>query len=35
MKAVTYQGIKDIAVKQMPDPKILKKDGCIEVVLKP
>ncbi|AMQ19945.1 zinc-dependent alcohol dehydrogenase [Geobacillus sp. JS12] len=29
MKAVTYQGIKDIAVKQMPDPKILKDDDII------
>ncbi|HZG77887.1 MAG TPA: alcohol dehydrogenase catalytic domain-containing protein, partial [Paenibacillus sp.] len=29
MKAVTYQGIKNIAVKEVPDPKIEKPDDMI------
>ncbi len=29
MKAVTYQGIKDVKVKEVPDPKIEKKDDIL------
>lgn len=29
MKAVTFQGIKDVRVKDVPDPKIEKKDDII------
>lgn len=29
MKAVTYQGIKNVAVKEVPDPKIVKPDDAI------
>jgi Threonine dehydrogenase and related Zn-dependent dehydrogenases len=29
MKAVTYQGIKNVAVKDVPDPKIVKPDDAI------
>ncbi|WP_409298725.1 zinc-dependent alcohol dehydrogenase [Peribacillus sp. SCS-26] len=29
MKAVTFQGIKDVRVKEVPDPKIEKKDDII------
>lgn len=29
MKAVTYQGIKNVAVKEVPDPKIQKDDDAI------
>lgn len=29
VKAVTYQGIKDIVVKEMHDPKIEKRDDII------
>lgn len=29
MKAVTYQGIKNIVVKEVPDPKIEKRDDMI------
>lgn len=29
MKAVTYQGVKDIQVKNVPDPKIEKKDDIL------
>lgn len=29
MKAVTYQGIKDVAVKEVNDPKIEKADDII------
>ncbi len=29
MKAVTYQGIKDVAVKEVNDPKIEKADDLI------
>ncbi|MGO4370795.1 zinc-dependent alcohol dehydrogenase [Paenibacillus sp. 2TAB19] len=29
MKAVTYQGIKNVVVKEVPDPKILKPDDMI------
>ncbi len=29
MKAVTYQGIKNVIVKEVPDPKIEKPDDMI------
>lgn len=29
MKAVTYQGIKNVVVKDVPDPKIEKSDDMI------
>lgn len=29
MKAVTYQGIKNVVVKEVPDPKIKKPDDMI------
>lgn len=29
MKAVTYQGIKNVVVKEVPDPKIEKPDDMI------
>lgn len=29
MKAVTYQGIKDVKVKEVPDPKLEKKDDVL------
>lgn len=29
MKAVTYQGIKNVVVKEVPDPKIQKRDDMI------
>jgi hypothetical protein len=45
MKAITYEGIKDVKVKNVGDPKIKneygyaifdeKKNNCIKVILKP
>lgn len=41
MKAVVYQGIRDVAVQKVADPAIERDDdiiklkGCIKVVLKP
>jgi len=33
MKAVTYQGIKDVEVKEVPDAKIEKPDDIVVLLI--